>query len=76
MQLLPDKYIPVEETLIGLGAIALRELDAPASVSSLWRRMMGHKEVATYERFVLTLDFLYAVRAIDFADNLIRRRSR
>lgn len=74
MQLLPDKYVPVEETVIGLGAIALSELDTPVSVSTLWRKMMKHPEVATYERFILALDFLFAVNAIVLSGKLLARR--
>lgn len=74
--ILPNKYIPVEESMIGLGAIALRELTVPLSVSTLWRKMMQNPRVATYDRFVLTLDFLFLINAIDYRDGLIRRRSR
>lgn len=74
--ILPNKYIPIEESMIGLGAIALRELAVPLSVTTLWRKMMRNPRVATYDRFVLTLDFLFMVNAIDYTDGLIRRRSR
>lgn len=72
--ILPDKYIPLEETLLGLGELLLRKLDAPLDVVCLWRRVKDCPQVSTYHRFVLTLDFLYALGAIEFRDGKLKRR--
>lgn len=71
--ILPDKYIPLEETCLGLGCLALRHLDRPLTVNHLWRRMKTHPQVATYQRFVLALDFLYSLRAIELEGGLLKR---
>lgn len=75
--ILPDKFVPVQDTYIGLGAYVLKELgDSQKSVSSLWTSLRKIQEIATYERFILTLDFLYAIRAIRLAGNLIERNAK
>ena len=72
--ILPDKYIPVSETFLGLGAIALSLLkNSPMSISYLRDEMLKHPEVATYARFVYTLDFLYALGLIEMSNGIIRR---
>ncbi len=35
--------------------------------------MLKYKELATYERFVLTLDFLYMLGLIEVENGVIRR---
>jgi hypothetical protein len=72
--ILPDKYIPVNETFLGLGAIALGLLrDSPKSISHLRREMLRHHEVGNYARFVYTLDFLYALGLVEISKGMIRR---
>ncbi len=72
--ILPDKYIPVSETFLGLGAIALRHLkDSPKSISRLRNEMLKYREVGNYARFVYTLDFLYALGLVEMSNGMIRR---
>lgn len=72
--ILPDKYIPLEETLLGLGWLVLEKLDVPLGVLQLWRRVKRCPPISTYQRFILTLDFLYALGAVEFYDGKLRRR--
>jgi len=71
--ILPDKYISIEETMLGLGAVAYRKLETPQTVTNLWRFMMRVPQVATYERFLLSLDLLYALGMIEMHEGTIRR---
>ena len=74
--ILPDKYIPVGETFLGLGAIALKHLqDSPKSISRLRSEMLEHQEVGNYARFVYTLDFLFALGLVEMSNGVIRRTS-
>ena len=72
--ILPNKYIPLGETYLGLGTVVLSLLRSPLSVSGLWQKMKELPQVATYERFVLTLDFLYSLRAIELDGGVVKRR--
>jgi hypothetical protein len=76
--ILPDKYIPQNETILGLGAKMLSLLSGrynACSVNYLLNEMLKYKELATYERFVLTLDFLYMLGLIEVENGVIRRCS-
>ncbi|MCR5753164.1 MAG: hypothetical protein K6G91_14520 [Kiritimatiellae bacterium] len=75
--ILPDKYIPVSETLLGLGAIALESIkDAPLPLRILRDKMVARKEVGTYIRFVHALDLLYALGLIELSNGVVRRTVR
>ncbi|QSV64374.1 MAG: hypothetical protein HEQ26_18080 [Dolichospermum sp. DL01] len=71
--ILPTKHISTSHSLLGVGAKILEQLYQPRTVSSLWSAVRDIAEVATFERFVLTLDLLYAIGAIDMEMGLIRR---
>ena len=73
--ILPTKHISIENSLIGLGALVLSHLDQPTTVSSLWQETRELPEIATFERFTLSLDLLYILNAIEFRDGSIRRVS-
>lgn len=73
--ILPTKHITVDNSLIGLGALVLSQLDEPASVSVLWQEMRESPQIATFERFTLTLDLLYLMNVIEYRDGNIRRVS-
>lgn len=74
--ILPTKHITIENSLIGLGALLLTYLDQPATVSSLWEKTKALPEVATFERFTLSLDLLFIMNTIELQDNKIRRPPR
>jgi len=59
--------------LLGVGAKILEQLYQPRTVSSLWSAVSTMPEVATFERFVLTLDLLYTIGAIEMEMGLLRR---
>ena len=63
-----------------LGAEVLGLLEEPCTVSSLWenvqvrRRRFGETNI-TFDWFVLTLDFLFIVKAIELENKRIARRA-
>lgn len=74
-QLLPEKHIRLNETVLGLGACALMNLDSPKSLDALWediRELRKKKKIipqkTSFEDLVLAVDFLYAMRAITSTD--------
>ena len=74
--ILPTKHIDLTQSLLGLGATVLRQLDRPATPSRLWERVRTDCQVPSYERFVLALNLLYTIEAIYFADGILKRRGR
>jgi hypothetical protein len=71
--ILPTKHISTQYSVLGAGAAILRNLDSPQTVTGLWERARSTPEVGVYWRFVLALDFLFAIAAVDLKDGLIVR---
>jgi hypothetical protein len=73
--ILPDKNITLSNSLIGLGSKIIIELCTPQTVSSLWEKVRKrYLEIKTFERFVLTLDLLYAIGLIELENGIIKRQ--
>ena len=69
----PNKNIKLSYSIIGVGALVLPRLKKPLSISALWDKLKGKEEVGNFEKFVLTLDFLFLCNLIEFEKGLIRR---
>ena len=69
----PTKHIPTDMSLIGVGASVLRQLTEPRTITSLWEACRQIPSVGTFHRFVLALDLLYLLGAIELTDGLIAR---
>ena len=71
--ILPTKHIPVNQTLLALGAVLLPHLERPCTVSGLWEKVKSNSAIGNFERFVLTLDLLYIIGAVRFSDEMLER---
>ena len=71
--ILPDKNIQLNFSLLNCGAIILKEMCEPQTMSCLWDKVKKHEELINYEKFLLTLDFLYMINAITLRDGFIER---
>lgn len=71
--ILPTKHINVQNSVIGISAFLLTQLEQPQSISSLWDNVREVPEIATFERFTLALDLLYMIGAIEYTNNRLRR---
>lgn len=70
----PTKHLAPEQSLLGLGAIVLKRLRRPQTVTALWEKVrMVPDGGVTFEHFILSLDLLYALQAISLEDGLLRR---
>jgi hypothetical protein len=72
--ILPTKHVSISSSMLGLGAQILKGLESPRTVSRLWERMRASPTVGSYSRFLLGLDLLFMLDAIELEDGLIRRR--
>lgn len=72
--ILPTKGITPDRSILSVGSDLLDLLDSPQSVSNLWsrylnfRKQMGLERPVNFDWFVLTLDFLFSIGAIDLDD--------
>lgn len=71
--LFPTKYLPLEDSFLGLGALLLKRLRHPQTPDRLWQSVRTDPHIATYARFVQTLDILYALKLIDLENGTLIR---
>ncbi|MBM7408762.1 ABC-three component system middle component 6 [Methanococcus maripaludis] len=71
--ILPNKVMNLKYSLLGKGAIILSNLRKPRTVSSLWDIVKMTEEINTFDKFILTLDFLYILGLINSKNGLIMR---
>lgn len=71
--ILPDKNIKLEYSLLNCGALVLESLEVPLTISALWEKLKQQKVFVGYEKFILTIDFLYIINGIENENGLIRR---
>ena len=77
--ILPTKHIRPDRCLIGVGGEVIGALERPMTMSKLWDAIRRRRSADTgspvvdYRWFVLALDLLYTIRAIEFERGVIRR---
>ena len=71
--ILPDRNIKLEYSLLNCGALILEEMSEPQTISLLWDKVKKHEALVNYEKFLITLDYLYMINAITLRDGLIVR---
>lgn len=71
--ILPTKHISPSNSLLGVGAVLLKQLERPYTITSLWEQTRQTPGMGSFERFSLALDLLYAIGSIDFDQGLLRR---
>jgi len=70
--ILPTKHLSADKALISVGARILKTLENPQTVSSIWNKLQlensedGISNSITYSWFVLALDLLYILGAINY----------
>jgi hypothetical protein len=71
--ILPTKHIRTHDSLIGVGGHLLAQLETGKTVTELWEEMRDAPGIATFERFVLGLDLLYALGVVELDRGLLKR---
>jgi len=77
--ILPSKHLPQDRALLTVGAAILRHLSHPSTVSALWEHMpravVNQKPSSPmrYDAFVLALDLLFLIGAIELREGLLIR---
>lgn len=77
--ILPTKHIRTERAIIGIGGELLDLLREPKTVSRLWNEVRDRRTVAApaapidYDWFVLSLDFLFLIGAVESKRGLVVR---
>ena len=77
--ILPSKHVSQDRALLTVGAVILRHLSHPVTVSALWEQMprSARDQKAPpplrYDAFVLTLDLLFLIGALELREGLLVR---
>ena len=71
--IMPNKNITLRYSLLYCGALILSELKDTDTVSSLREKTKNLESLSNYEKFILTLDYLFVIGAITLRDGLIAR---
>ncbi len=74
--ILPNKHLDLPSSLLGVGAHVLKCMERPGTVTTVWEEFQRGESGVPFHRFVLALDFLYAIDAIGFSSGLLCRRER
>ncbi len=79
--ILPSKHLSQERALLTVGARLLLLLSKPKTASALWEEISRPVEkqvkqpALRYDAYVLTLDLLFLIGAIELHSGLLRRRT-
>jgi len=73
--IMPNKNITVRYSLLNCGALILSALKGSDTISSLREKTKNQEALLSYEKFILTLDYLFIIGAITLRDGLIERCS-
>lgn len=64
--ILPTKHLAPGESLLGVAALLLRELQTPRSVNELWENVREIPGLGTFDRYTLALDLLFIMGLATF----------
>jgi hypothetical protein len=80
--ILPSKHISQERALLTVAGLILQTLKKPKTASATWEELPLRSDIAAdsttslgYDSFVLALDFLYSIGAIEYENGLLTRRA-
>lgn len=74
--ILPTKHLPIERSLLAGGATVLDAVRTPVTVSQVWEAVRNQEAVGSFDRFVLALDFLFALDLLSLDENRLSRSPR
>ena len=79
--IVPSKHLSQDRALLTVGATILRHLSQPITVSGLWEEITRPTPMektpprVRFDAFVLALDLLFLMGAIDLRDGLLSQKS-
>jgi hypothetical protein len=79
--ILPGKHLREDRALLSVGGEILSHLDEPRTVSELWERVRIARTSSStlaslsFDWFVLSLNLLYAISAVELANGVISART-
>lgn len=69
--ILPGKTLKQRSSLLGTGGLLLSLMEEKETITSLWEKAKRYDQLEFFGKFVLTLDFLYALGLIEFSEGIL-----
>lgn len=73
MSALPNKYVPIDYSLVGIASLLLEALRPNDTISALWDRVSTDQKIRTFDRFADGLTLLFTAQLINLRDGVVRR---
>ncbi|MDD1522941.1 MULTISPECIES: ABC-three component system middle component 6 [Bradyrhizobium] len=73
MTALPNRYVPIDYSIVGLSSTLLELVSQNETVSSLWEKVSADEKIRTFDRFADALSLLFAAGLIDLEGGVIVR---
>ena len=78
--ILPSKHLSQDRALLSVGANILQHLQMPKTVSAIWEELSKTTcktamPTISYNSFILALDLLYSMNAIEMEDGVLSVKS-
>ena len=75
--ILPGKHLKQDRALLGIGSEILEVLEEERTVSELWHKVQENRGATarplSFDWFVLSLSFLFAIDAIQYQRGLVSK---
>lgn len=71
--IIPNKHIYLKNSLLNVGAILIKRLTEPKTISELWSEVNSLKEIRSFEIFVLGIDLLFTLNVLALKEGLLVR---
>jgi ABC-3C biological conflict system middle component len=71
--LLPTKHLPTDRSALGSGARLLPVLRERLTVSEAWEQVSRSGTIATFDQFILGLDFLFMLGLVVYREGRLVR---
>jgi hypothetical protein len=71
MTALPNRYVPIDYSVVGLASMLLEVMSQNETVSSLWEKVSSDEKIRTFDRFADALSLLFAAKLIDLESGII-----
>jgi hypothetical protein len=76
MSALPNKYVPISHSLLGVASFLAASIGHNDTVSTLWDRVRMDERVRTFDRFTEGLTLLHAGGMLLLDNGILRLRPR
>ncbi len=80
--ILPSKHLSQDRALLTMGARILQRLHQPKTISALWEELLRKSETTrnaalslSYDGFILALDLLFLIGAVELREGLLSRKN-